>query len=164
MDTMKRDLNEEFGTGVTAAPFNSATVGEFLNKILRGEISAVEAYDQVIEKFQVEPEAVHLRDIRAEHEDSVQRLRAMIRIEGQVPSAASGVWGGIVATVIRAAKFSGNEPSLQALISGEEHGLGQYREALEMELFPEQERTIREVLIPRQERHLSTLKALFRSH
>lgn len=162
MDPMNRDLGSEFGTAPLSSDFGTTPVGDFLNKILRGEISAVEAYDQVIEKFQAEPEAAHLRDIRAEHEDSVERLRALVRTEGHQPSEASGVWGGIVASVIRAAKLTGNETSLKALLSGEEHGLKQYREALEMDLFPEEETAIRDILIPRQERHISGLSTLAR--
>ena len=65
---------------------------EICNSLLAGEISAVETYNQAIEKFSGDPEAIVLADIRREHIASADRLRENVREMGGAPVKGSGVW------------------------------------------------------------------------
>jgi len=102
-----------------------------LNSLLRGELSAVETYDQAIEKFEGEAIAVKLRLIRDEHSEAVQTLRDRVARSGDMPSESAGVWGAFANAVTAAAKVIGPETVIGALRSGEEHGIERYEEALE---------------------------------
>ena len=57
------------------------------------------------------------------------------------------------------AKLFGDTSALKALKEGEEHGLKDYREALE-DVDGSTRRLIAEVLIPAQQRHITTLDAM----
>ena len=48
---------------------------DVLNALLRGEVAAVETYDQVIPKFAGQPQAVELQRIRDEHTESAAVLK-----------------------------------------------------------------------------------------
>lgn len=154
----------ETGYFVGTRRFDDSTdVSRQINKVLRGEISAVESYDQVLEKFSFEPEVQKLLDLKTDHEDSVQCLKEMVRDEGTIPEQESGVWGAIVKTVVGGAKLFGNAPALNALKEGEEHGLKLYRKMLEMNLDVDDAQIVRTKLIPRQEKHIALLEDLSRS-
>ena len=131
-----------------------------LNKVLRGEISAVEAYAQVMDRFATEPEIHRLLAIKEEHEDSVKSLRAMVANEGAVPSEDSGLWGTIVKGVVATGKLFGNTSALNAIKQGEEHGLRQYKDLMTLNLSADDLRVIKSKLIPRQEKHIALLDQL----
>lgn len=136
-------------------------LGEKINKILRGELSAVEAYDQVLESFDEEPEISLLKHFRTEHEDSVRLLREMVQHEGVEPSDDSGVWGTVVSAIIATGKLFGNHAALVALKEGEERGLEDYEALLdEEELGSEDRDVIKNKLIPRQEKHITLLNQM----
>src|SRR6478752_64375 len=63
-----------------AAPHTCDT--DALNELLRGEISAVETYDQAIAKFEAQPLASDLRRIRDEHQHAVVALRERVTAFG----------------------------------------------------------------------------------
>ena len=77
-----------------------------LNALLRGEISAVETYDQAIAKAADERplDAATLRRIAQEHGRAAQKLRAAVVRAGGRPENSSGVWGAY-------AKAAGAAPS-----------------------------------------------------
>ena len=131
------------------------------NSLLRGELSAVETYDQAIEKFEGDPSRSELLNIRNEHKESVTMLRQHLAEMGARPAESSGAWGSFAQAVEGAAKVLGESPALAVLEQGEEHGANEYREALEdsgvMESIKQQ---IRSKLLPRQESHIATLKAI----
>ncbi|MES3037652.1 MAG: DUF2383 domain-containing protein [Bdellovibrionota bacterium] len=147
---------------VTATTYKDTPEGAFLDKILRGEISAVEAYDQVLTKMDSPVQVDRLREFKLEHEDTVRQMRSLVRSEGQAPSENSGPWGTIVLSFVNMAKMVGFETALRALLEGEEHGLNQYREALTMNLSQKERDLIINVLVPRQERHISSLRAMIK--
>ncbi len=136
----------------------------YLNKVLRGEISAVETYDQVIRKFEGESESQRLAEFRRDHERAVETLKGMIRHEGWAPDSESGPWGAVAKTVTGVSKLFGDSSAVKALIEGEEHGLKQYREALDLDISEDDRRTIENDLIPMTERHINSLNAMIRSH
>ncbi len=147
-------------TGILETAFKDNQEGDFMNKILRGELSAVESYNHVIKKF-AEDESLStlntLRRIRDEHEYACVKLRHLVKSEGATPSEESGPWGGFVATLIRTASLTGENGAIRLLRTGEEHGLNLYEEALELKLTNEELNIIREVLIPKQESHILVL-------
>ncbi|WP_367874680.1 DUF2383 domain-containing protein [Luteolibacter sp. Populi] len=129
------------------------------NSLLRGELSAVETYTQALAKFRTEPERSLLRSIRADHQDSVGRLRAHIDDMGVQPDESSGVWGQFAKAVEGFAKVFGHTTTLMALEAGELSGIDDYLVALDdPEVMDEIKQEIREVLLPRLERHLDALR------
>ena len=124
-----------------------------LNSFLRGEISAVETYDQALEKLTREPDlAAPLRTCRASHQSRADLLRTEIRRLGGQPAEGSGVWGGFAKLVEGGAKAFGKGPAIAALEEGEDHGRDDYardlddltaatRSFVQTQLLPEQQRT-----------------------
>jgi hypothetical protein len=64
-----------------------------------------------------------------------------------------------VKTIEGAATIFGDATALKALKEGEEHGLRDYRDALDS-LDPESRRLVAEQIIPAQERHITTLEGM----
>jgi hypothetical protein len=125
---------------------------DLLNSLLRGEIAAVETYDQVIERYQ-DPSMPGLYENRASHHERIAVLRKRIDMLGGSPDAGSGAWGGFAKLIEGGATLFGRSAALAALEEGEEHGLNHYRSALghldamsralvEFELLPAQERSL----------------------
>lgn len=132
-----------------------------LQSLLRGEISAMETYEKALDKVGDEPGAQELRRIAAEHTEAVNLLRNQISLEGEVPDSDSGAWGAFARTVQGTANVFGDKSALKALKEGEEHGLKEYRDALDDGETPaELGRVIRDELLPRQQEHIRTLDRL----
>ena len=82
---------------------------------------------------------------------------------GGTPSTDSGAWGAFAKTVQGVAKAFGESSALSGLRQGEEHGLKQYRQALEStEVMTECKELILGELLPRTERHIASLHNLAR--
>jgi uncharacterized protein (TIGR02284 family) len=134
---------------------------EQLNSLLRGEISAVQTYDQAIQKLDGAhaAEAAELRRIAQEHGEHAQELRTRVRMLGGEPDDSAGAWGGLVQVVEGASRLLGDVAALKALREGEEHGLRDYRDALS-ELDAESRRLVQDVLLPAQLLHIQGLDAI----
>lgn len=131
---------------------------EVCNSLLRGEISAIETYDQAIEKFKKEPEVVVLRELKAEHIKSLNSLKANIQTMGGMPTSDSGLWGDFAKTVEASSKLFGENAALYALEQGEKHGKREYEEALEnSDVLPDCRELLRTELLPRQVAHIGQL-------
>lgn len=131
------------------------------NSLLRGEMSAVETYDQAIETFAERPEASTLRKIRDDHVDFVNVLRQNIREMGGIPSSDSGTWGEFARAIEGSASALGESAALHALIAGESLGTNSYCKALENEeVLSECKKIIKFSLLPRQESHVGHLEQL----
>lgn len=131
------------------------------NSLLRGEMSAVETYEQALSRFDATNGANEVQRILSEHRDSVQRLKALIRDEGGEPSEGSGAWGYWANMVTGLAKLVGTGPTLQSLYQGEDHGKNSYESALKDETVPQEVKDeIRTRLLPRQLEHLGSLTTL----
>lgn len=132
---------------------------EVCNELLRGEISAVETYDQAIGKFGVSVQDDVLQRIRDDHAESVQELRRLVIEEGGSPAAGSGIWGGFARAVEGTAKLLGESPALKVLQEGEEHGLKLYRNALEnTQVSTRLKDLIRDELMPQLNDHIIELQ------
>lgn len=85
-----------------------------LNSLLRGEISAVETYNQAIEKFTGEQESVVLQRLKTEHVESAAILREQVTQAGGTPDTSSGAWGAFAKGVEGTAKLLGESTALKA--------------------------------------------------
>ena len=132
-----------------------------LNSLLRGEISSVETYKQAIEKVDDEhaSDATALRAIAQEHGEAAQALRDEIgRLAGEADDS-SGVWGAWAKVVEGTASLFGDASALKALKEGEEHGLKDYREAID-DVDESARELITNRLIPAQVRHIGALDGM----
>ncbi len=129
-----------------------------LNKLIRGEVSAVETYRQAIAKEGSPSEA--LSSIQADHADAADRLRERVRALGGTPSTDSGPWGDLAKALEGTAKVFGNDAAIAALKSGEKHGVSEYEEALaDSALDTASKDLIRNTLLPRQGEHERRLES-----
>lgn len=134
-----------------------------LNSFLRGELSAVETYDQAIAKLGDDP-AVRgkLDNCRTSHQLRATLLREEIRRRGGEPAEGSGPWGAFAQLVEGGAKLFGKKAALAALEQGEDHGREDYRVELD-DLSPELRRFVEGKLLPEQLRTHDALSGLARA-
>jgi uncharacterized protein (TIGR02284 family) len=131
-----------------------------LNSFLRGEISAVETYDQAIEKLEDDPTVMKmLQNLRDSHAARVQQLSSRISALGGTPDDSSGVWGGFAKLVEGGAKIFGKSAAISALEEGEDHGKRLYSDNVD-ELSPDVRSFIRSQIMPEQQRTHDALSAL----
>ncbi|MDB6079884.1 MAG: uncharacterized protein JWO82_3631 [Akkermansiaceae bacterium] len=131
------------------------------NSLLRGELSAVETYDQALEKFTGSPENSILQAIRRDHQESVSTLRSHLADMGAKASDSSGIWGAFAKGVEGSAKVFGESAALSALIAGEKSGVSDYESALsDDEVMTEIKSAIRATLLPRLHEHVIELERL----
>ena len=161
-------LSDPLSTSSFDRNFNSNKqgAGEFADKLLRGEISAIAAYEQVIKKFADLSDApiATLRRICVDHEDSCKQLKQVIVEENVKTSEDAGAWGGFVKTFVGIAGLFGEHGALRALKTGEEHGLTQYEAFLKLNISTWERNMIQNVLIPKQKEHCSLLEGLLVQH
>lgn len=133
-----------------------------LNHLLRGELSAVETYEQSLPKFEEYPAAAQeLRRIRDDHRENSQVLREHVTKLGGTPSDGSGPWGGFAQAITGAAKLIGPDTTLAALKRGEEHGIKDYKGAIEEEGMPaECQELFRTRLLPQCQEHIANLESI----
>jgi hypothetical protein len=122
-----------------------------LNTLLRGELAAVETYDQVLAKL-TDPSVSALKENRDCHQKRTKALSQRIDELGGKPETSSGVWGGLAKLVEGGATMFGKHAAFAALEEGEDRGLIDYRAAngcvdpttqtlLDTTLLPAQKRT-----------------------
>jgi len=134
---------------------------EVCNSLLRGELSAIETYDQAVDRYEAEPIAADLHRIRLEHLHSVARLADNIRSMGGTPEHHSGAWGIFTKAVQGTANLFGAQSAVESLRQGELKGQHDYEQALEDEdVMPPCKDMIRQELLPQIKRHLSELMEL----
>jgi len=131
---------------------------EQLNSLLRGEISAAETYRVAIDKVDGSRPAERdtLGQISREHGEHAQKLRAEIRRLHADPDDSSGAWGAWARSVEAVSTLFGDSSALKALKEGEEHGLREYREALDG-LDGSARELVSGTMIPAQVRHIDVL-------
>lgn len=127
------------------------------NTLLRGERSAIEAYQEALAS---EPSA-EIKRILQEHIDSAIALEENVLAMGGVPDLETGAWGSFATTVQGLAQTFGKTTALESLRLGEKSGLGDYQSALDDRFVLDECKTlIRNRLLPRIEEHLDTLDHL----
>jgi uncharacterized protein (TIGR02284 family) len=130
-----------------------------LNSFLRGELSAVETYQQCIDRVDDTTLVVRLRALQDSHRARVQRLQGEIRALGGQPAERSGLWGSFAKLVEGSAKVFGKAAALSALEEGEDHGLADYKRDLH-DLSAETRAFITAQLLPEQQRTHDALSQL----
>lgn len=131
------------------------------NKLLRGELSAVQTYEAAIDRHPELVDAFDLDRIANEHRRSVGLLTAVVREMGGEPESTSGAWGVFAKSIQTAANFLGAKSMAACLKQGEEHGRNEYEDALEDEHMTESFKTlIRTDLLTRVEDHVVSLERL----
>jgi len=134
-----------------------------LNSFLRGELAAVETYDQAIAKLAEDPAvSSKLESCRTSHQLRATLLREEIRRRGGQPSEGSGPWGAFAQLVEGGAKLFGKKAALAALEEGEDHGRDDYKAELEG-LSPDLRRFVEAKLLPEQLRTHDALSGLARA-
>jgi len=132
-----------------------------LNRLVRGELAAVETYRQALDKMQDAPEATELHALLTEHRAALQTLREHVTHCGGKPPETSGPWGMWANFVEGAAQLFGNTAALKALKQGEEHGIKEYEDVLtDPHLDPCCANVIRAELLPRARSHAPILDHL----
>jgi hypothetical protein len=130
-----------------------------LNALLRGEMAAVETYEQALEKLRDTKAGPELEHMLSEHRDAVHTLRQHIGDRGWEPDQSAGVWGTFAKAVEGTAKMFGARAALKALKEGEEHGVKQYREALDG-VLPTGSHTVVSALLDQTQAHIAALDRL----
>lgn len=131
-----------------------------LNSFLRGELSAVETYDQALVAIDDVRIQTSLRQVRESHDRRVDLLRQRIVQLGGEPASGSGLWGGFVKLIEGSAATFGVSSAIAALEEGEDHGRDDYHADLK-ELAPETRAFISSSILPEQMRThqaISTMK------
>jgi uncharacterized protein (TIGR02284 family) len=132
-----------------------------LNRLIRGELSAVETYRQALDKMKDAPEATELHSIMVEHRNAVQLLREHVLQRGGTPADSSGPWGAWAKLVEGTAQLFGNAAALKALKEGEEHGIKEYERFLEDENADQECKTLAGTqLLPQARSHIPILDRL----
>jgi demethoxyubiquinone hydroxylase (CLK1/Coq7/Cat5 family) len=133
------------------APKDSHTV-EQLNSFLRGELSAVETYQQALTKLNDFPHRVTLEECATSHLRRVAVLADEVRRRGGHPAQRSGAWGTFAKAIEGGSAALGAKLAIAALEEGEDHGRNDYdrdiekldadaRQLVAQRLMPEQIRT-----------------------
>ena len=97
-----------------------------LNSLLRGEIAAVETYNQAIKHLAGEP----VDDLIANrncHGRRVELLNENIAQHGGSAGATSGMWGNFAKLIENSASFISSKSVIAALEEGEDRGVALYR-------------------------------------
>ncbi|MDD5115151.1 MAG: DUF2383 domain-containing protein [Methylobacter sp.] len=137
---------------------------ETINKLLIDELSAVESYQQALDKLRQDvslSESEHLRPIYQDHKVAVSSLQTLSRSLGGTPTENSGAWGAWTKFVLEGASILGANTALKALHEGERSGVDDYEQALkDDELSADLRMLIEAKLLPAQQAHIRTLDRL----
>lgn len=145
--------------GGTARPTNNEATQ--LDDLIRGEMSAVKAYDTALDGMKAGAEKTRLEGIRADHQSAVDRLSKFAAGKPDILEdvESSGAWGSFASAWTKGGKLMGNETALKALQTGEEHGISEYKEALDDKSIPQNLKAqIKTEMLPKQQKHIETLK------
>ncbi|MCB0331656.1 MAG: DUF2383 domain-containing protein [Bdellovibrionales bacterium] len=139
---------------------------EACNTLLRGELSAVETFQQAIQKFDGEKDGENesiktLERLLADHQESADLLKEKVKALGAVPTESSGMWGVVAQTAAGTGKMFGKTAAVLVLKAGEKKGRADYEKVLhDKDVAPECKELIRRTLLPRQMSHIATLQRL----
>jgi hypothetical protein len=151
--------NTTTATGTTAKPKNNEATQ--LDDLIRGEMAAVKAYDTALKDMKTSPEKNRLMGIRNDHQNSIDALSKFAAGKPDILEDVEGpgAWGSFASAWTRGGQLMGNEAALKALQTGEEHGIREYKEALDDDSIDSGLKSkIRAELLPRQEKHIDSLK------
>jgi len=135
-----------------------------IEKLLKEELSAMETYQQALDKFKVTGGQFmtnSLTPIMGAHRVAVSSLEALITKLGGTPQKGTGVWGSWAKLVLEGASLLGKQSTVKVLLEGEKIGEGDYQEALKDVTLSSELRTLIETkLLPAQQAHIRSLDRL----
>jgi uncharacterized protein DUF2383 len=130
-----------------------------LNSFLRGEISAVEAYNDLLQRVTDPGTRAALHDCALSHQQRVRQLRVLITSVDCSPSDGSGAWGAFTRLVGGAARAFGDRAAVSALVRGEDKGLHDYRDRV-WKLDSRGKAVVEHLLLPAQEQTSRAVRGL----
>src|SRR5690606_33440169 len=126
--------------------------------LIRGELSAIRSIDSAMDKISDEAEKNELMGFRSDHVRACETLRRFSSSDIRDESQKSGPWSSFTKAFVGGASLFGDKAAVKALRVGEEHGINEYREALESgDINDNLKDIIRRELLPQQERHLEKI-------
>jgi len=129
-----------------------------LNRLLRGELAAVETYRMAIDQLASTSHCTDLKVIEQEHRKVTDDLREFVRLHGGEPVGSSGLWGAFAFAVEGAAALVGPSAVMKALKEGEEYGIREYEKALSHEELGLEARDFIQLhIVPRTQAHIELL-------
>ena len=132
-----------------------------MNKLLKSELSAIETYQQALEKKDTDPEHVPAIDamsaILDDHQRAASRIEAAIRQKGGEPVHSSGAWGTWSSIVMGTAQLFGDKAALKVLKEGEQSGLKEYEDVLVDTGIPQDQKTLISDLAATQRMHIGRI-------
>ena len=133
-----------------------------IERLLRGELAALETYEQALQRSHDASKMGRLTAIRNDHATIAQKLRQLLDAdEDRDAPTGSGTWGAFAKAAEGVATLIGDRAALRALKAGEDHGLKLYEKALDAEeLDPDTKTLIREAILPKTRAHIQTLEEL----
>ena len=135
-----------------------------IEKLLKEELSAMETYQQALDKFKVTGGQFmtnSLTPIMGAHRVAVSSLEALITKLGGTPQKGTGVWGSWAKLVLEGASLLGKQSTVKVLLEGEKIGEGDYQEALKDVTLSSELRTLIETkLLPAQQAQIRSLDRL----
>jgi hypothetical protein len=120
-----------------------------LNRLLRGELSAVETYRYTYDRASHPHFRAALDDCMQSHARRIQLLRRRIQALGGIPARTSGTWGVLAMTAALGADLFGPSAAVSALELGERRGHADYLRALP-KLDPQCRAFVQAQLVPSQ--------------
>lgn len=140
---------------------NAISEIDTLNSLLRGELSAVDTYDQAMQKFEDSRLLADLQMIRQEHVEAEVILREKVLQMGGEPVESSEPWGACAAAISGDASVVGPATALAALRQGEEHTINEFEDTLKHENVNfDCKNLIRTNLLPVSRKHVAELNRL----
>lgn len=138
-----------------------------LNKLLKNELSAIETYQQALEKKDTDPEHItainELSAILDDHQRAASRIKVAIEQKGGEPVLTSGAWGTWSKIVMGTAQLFGDKAALKALKEGEESGLEEYESVLSDTAISQDVKALASDLVATQRMHVQRLDGLMSS-
>jgi len=134
---------------------------DMLNSLLRGQLSAVETYDQAVIRFEDPRLLADLQTIREEHIEAEILLREKVLQMGGEPVDTSGPWVTCTAAFSGETGATGPATALAALRQGEEHSINALEDSLKHEnINLDCKNLIRTNLLPTGRKHVAELNRL----
>lgn len=130
-----------------------------LGALLAGEISAVEAYNEIIQKVKDINLIPTLQECRDSHALRIRTLRIRLKDLGVTPRKDAGFMGALIRFIEGGAAMIGDRTALQVLAVGENYGSEQYQLYLRA-LAPASWRLVTEELVPSQRKTEHVMKLL----
>jgi hypothetical protein len=129
-----------------------------LNRLLRGELAALETYEKAVAYFDARPPHPLCTCLES-HRHRAQVVRDRLDALGGIVATGSGAWGVFARSAEAVAAVLGHATILRALHEGEELGLADYRKALDA-LDEDSRALVERSLLPEQEETVARMRAL----